>query len=788
MPTLVLYLATAAGALWLASRTLGPISRRAGVALVLLPLAVTGWAMVSGEVLGPIDQIYYTEPFLSARDQVDFVNRTGGIFTDVYSQMIPWKAAVRYALSQGEWPLWDPFILCGNPLAGSAQPAPYSPVLLLSLLLPLPQSLAFCSALVLFLAALAGFVYARELGCRESTALVAGAGWALSSFVTFWLGWPHAQTAAFLPLVLLGARRVVRQPSLGSTLTLALPLALTVLAGHPETLLHVVALGALGFAWELWDTRPLHWRASLAQGLGAGALAVALTAVYLLPFADALRQSAEFGHRSGHYAEQDRSDAWAVAGANALPSFVPAVSGKPGYRHYKPPFGWNVPGSGYAGSVLLAPALFALFRSKRRERWLLLGLGLFGLAAGVNAPGVADLLARLPLFNITINERLVLAFAFSTAMLAALGIEAWIEERDRRLAWAYLGVTSVLGLVCTLVWPFLAQEGFPGDFFALKTVALLLPPLLLALACGWKRLARWAAPALLVLLLAQRTVETRVFFQSLPERMYYPVVKPLDALPQDESPYRVTASGYSLIPNTSVFYGIEDPRGYQAMRLARLVETFRMWTVSDSTWFNRVDDFSTPFLAFLNVRYAVIPRDVTRPPGWQRVGRGKGSFLWRNPKALERAFVPNRVRLGGAWPVVRSEMEVETDFGERSWIALPDAPEEGLPEGRANGPGRVSITKKGLGYVLTTAMKRPGWVVVSVAHFKGWRATVRGKELPIAYANRAFIAVRAPAGESTIRLKYRPRSFVIGRAVTLAAILGLLGLGGWRRRSIFAHG
>jgi len=33
--------------------------------------------------------------------------------------MIPWNQAVRHALAQGEWPLWNPLILWGDVLAAT---------------------------------------------------------------------------------------------------------------------------------------------------------------------------------------------------------------------------------------------------------------------------------------------------------------------------------------------------------------------------------------------------------------------------------------------------------------------------------------------------------------------------------------------------------------------------------------------------------------------------------------------------------------------------------------------
>src|SRR6185436_7237245 len=98
----------------------------------------------------------------------------------------PWRQAVRHAVSQGEWPLWNPFILCGDPLAGSAQPAPYHPINALSLLLPIALAFTFGATAQLFSSALAAFLYFRDLGCREAAALLGATGWAFSSFLAAW--------------------------------------------------------------------------------------------------------------------------------------------------------------------------------------------------------------------------------------------------------------------------------------------------------------------------------------------------------------------------------------------------------------------------------------------------------------------------------------------------------------------------------------------------------------------------------------------------------------------------
>jgi len=88
-------------------------------------------------------------------------------------------------------------------------------------------------------------------------------------------------------------------------------------------------------------------------------------------------------------------------------------------------------------------------------------------------------------------------------------------------------------------------------------------------------------------------------------------------------------------------------------------------------------------------------------------------------------------------------------------------------------PGRVE---------LEATLERPGFVVISNAYYRGWKATVDGKEAPILRANRAMQAVPAPSGSHKVVLTYSCRSTMVGGVFS---VVSWLGLGVWwlRRRS-----
>src|SRR5947209_2335408 len=281
----LLYAATAAALLWLAHRFVTPLRRASTAILFLLPLCFTGRALLTGGVYAPVDLPYITEPLRDMREPLGVPRPHNGIISDLYAQMIPWRKAVQFALAHHRWPLWNPFILSGTVLAAAAQPAAYSPFTLLACLLPIAAGLTFSAAITFFIAGLGAYLFARDLGCRGTAALIAAGGWMYAMPMAFFVLWAIGGAWSFLPLVLLGTRRCVREPGIRSAAILTVALTLLVLAGHPETALHAVFVGALYGVFELFRGKQVL--RPILSALAAGAVALLLCAVYILPILEA---------------------------------------------------------------------------------------------------------------------------------------------------------------------------------------------------------------------------------------------------------------------------------------------------------------------------------------------------------------------------------------------------------------------------------------------------------------------------------------------------------------------
>ena len=388
---LVLYLAVTAAIVFVWSRRIAPISRGAAVALLLLPMTFTGRALLTNRVYGPIDLPFQFPPLQSMASQYGLETPHNIALSDLHAQMIPWQKAFRHALSLGEWPLWNPFILSGDILAAAAQPAVYDPLNWIALVLPIPHALTFGASMTFFFAGFFTFVFARSIGLREGPSLVAAAGFAFCAMLAFFVGWPLGRAWTFLPLVLFSVRE-----KRWAMLTLAL--TLLIVAGHPETVLHVVTIGVI---YGIREVR------SYPKAILAGVTALGLTAIYLLPFAEAAEQTIEHKMRTGYFAEKPYWIRPEVRTESIARSFVPGPKGDPR--------------STRVGFAILLLALFA----RRREAWFFAVLAVAGFLITCGIPPLPHLLHELPLYKITLNDRLAFAASFALAMLAGMGADRW---------------------------------------------------------------------------------------------------------------------------------------------------------------------------------------------------------------------------------------------------------------------------------------------------------------------------------------------------------------------------
>jgi Bacterial membrane protein YfhO len=721
----------------------------------------TGRALWTASVYAPIDIAYQTDPLRSRAAEVGVIPPRRAPLGDVVYQEIPWRQAVREALANGRLPLWNRFFLAGEPLLAAQQAAPLSPATWIGLLLPLPQAWTFEMSLRIFLALASAYLLFREWEVGELAALFGAAAWAFCDYLLFYLGYPLGPAAAPFPLVVLGLRRLAQSPGRSAFGLAVAALFLVATSGHPESLLHVAAGAGVVFLFDLARAPASRRLPAAALAVSAGLLALGLCAVLLLPFAEAVPHTAEYAARRAAYAHSPRSlpleASLRRAGSDLVP-FGPGV--------------WEP--SSYAGAIVLPLAIVGV-GSRRRERWPALVLAALGFVAFSRFPVLHDAICRLPLFDIAINERMAFLGAFALAALAALGVDR-LAEGEGRGSLLFASAAMVGAVLLLARNPAVGVTPWSRRPETLRREIAPLALLALAAIAARPDAARRVPAALLALLAASRAAEAGGFYPTVPSRAFYPPLPLLDAIPRQQ-PLRIAAIGHAFVPNIAALYGLEDVRGYEAMTFAPLAETFPLWCVPQPVWYNRMDDPTRPFLAFLNVRYAIAPPGSAAPPGWRLVSEDVGGRLFENPSALPRAFAPARIF-----------RELERTRQRDRLFAIRDFAAEGVLEaesagGGENGPAQVRIESYSAER-LEIAVDAPRGAVVatSVTAWPGWRLEIDGRSAALNRYNRAFLAFEVPAGRHRAALRYLPRSFEAGAAASGASVAILIAVLLRRRR------
>ena len=70
--------------------------------------------------------------------------------------------------------------------------------------------------------------------------------------------------------------------------------------------------------------------------------------------------------------------------------------------------------------------------------------------------------------------------------------------------------------------------------------------------------------------------------------------------------------------------------------------------------------------------------------------------------------------------------------------------------------------------------KAESQLVVSETAYPGWTVQVNGSKAPLAVFESAFLSVKLPAGQSKVKFRYRPATFIAGSVVTVFTILLML--------------
>lgn len=648
---------------------------------------------------------------------------------------------------------WNPWISSGTIGPFHLAQGFLSPFVAIPALL-LPE--AWIETGILFLkfnfAFLAAYAFLRNRRFSDLASAAGAATWAFSTAQTVWGLWMQTSVSVTYPLLLLAVDRAFDGKRPARALGFAAASALLCLAGgFPHWILYGAFAAGLYFLFRAARERP-----AALSALGRLALGAAIALAILTP---SILGSSRFVEASGYRdVRRGMGTAFHLPLRHLRLYLLPEYQGTPRRADYRG-IGW-IPGDNYVetavgiGVVAAALAAVGIFWRPRRAlvAWAVI------LAAAIAIPlyaGGSALRAAgsLPFLNITLFARSKILIVLALAVLAACGAEAL--ER----------IASNVALRRT----------------ALETAPFLIAVPLAFLVLDFHSIAR---------------PRDAVFLET-------PGIARLRER-ERQAPGRFAAPGWTLVPNVSEVFRLEDARGHLLHEAAYR----RLLSAADPNAYGRYGTYlllhprsfdpASPVLDLLNVATLAAPPGSRFPSGseverrdaavmealdprsaapepdaarFPRIYDGPDLALFARPSAFGRFRLVSRALPGGV---------EEARAADRATLATAVFTEPEVArrlsaaEASRGSGGEVRVTRlEPERFEVETTTPLPSLLVSSQKSFPPyWRLYLDGVRVPGFTANGLFLGLELPAGRHRVEGR-----FLIPRLELVISFLGLITLG-----------
>lgn len=738
------------------------------------------------------------------------------VTSDINGWIVPETALMVRELRAGRLPLWNPYVLCGQPLLANLAFAPFYPPNVLALVVEPMRALAWITVLHFWLAGLFVYVWLRRFGLRPGASLVGALAGALSTWFTTRFHLPTvAMTAAWFPGMLLAFESILARPRVRGILGLTVCVGGAALAGFPQLLvLELLGLGVYGLA------RTVQVRASVlrvgASCASAVLIGVLLGGVQLIPawalFDDSLRAA---------FASQVAAQA--LRGAALLGALHPFAFGDPitlvhslarleDYVPHRLLLGADIQENAvenalWIGALPLAFVAAALASLRRRTAaFALVVVAVVGLVLAFGLP--------IPLLQVGSPKRALVLVVVPLALLAGIGCDA-ISRRGLRSGSgiAAMVVVAVLAGITGLAtfapaWvvdALLRRVGASGVIDAdraifvdhLRATSVFPFAITCAAAVALGSFAwRWSiAVAACVAVVAVDLGAFARHFNPAQERAgQYPATAAVTFV-REANERTVRAHDLTPLPaSIGPLLGYRSADGAEPMVTRRIAELYEAlepgrFDPRDPRMMRPFTDmsvFAHPLFLRTATAFVVANRELPLTDAdvvYANEAEGLGVYRLRG--ALPR------VRLVAGWSVVGTEERLaslrDPTVDPRRLVQI----EASAAHGIASGPGPLDAPSGSARIVAETptaltieldGVERRVWLVVADTFDDGWNADEElrdgtSRRANVEVADHAFRAVEVGPETQRVTLRYEPRSFRWGVSASLFA-LAVVALGG----------
>lgn len=735
---------------------------------------------------------------------------------------------------QEEMPLWYPHIFGGVPVLGSPVGGPLAPLAQLREIMPPHVVLALSFVIFLFLAGLGMYLYLKAIGLSPYSAAL---GAVIYQFIGNLATTPaaghagRAASIAMFPLMLFFIHSGLKSRRILYFLLAALTTAFAFYEGHFQITYYGLLFIFAYVIYFLIAHRKDYTKKDIIKVLGYGLLTVAiiclLMAAIWLPVLDGLGTAARGVERGYEYATS-----WAMPPSELVDIFIPTFSGILDKYWGMNSFKIHLEYFGVIAVVLAALAIILWWKKRYVKFYAIAALVVVLIAIGSATPFFRIPHALIPGFRLFRAPALIFYLAsFSMTVLGAIAFDnIFVNNKDvnRRRMLVVTGIIIAVFILVALVFSIggdslaralqdsmkdrlLSLWGTQTARAKLSNIQKNFPSLIggawrtvlfaaivggLAYLAIKRRVKAWIFSMLLIVaaLFDQLTVVSKFLPKAPAPERYYAADDVTRFLKEDKTLFRVFPTPwYEHASDLYLLYNnIQSAGGYFPNPLKRYQEFIG---AGQSVMFTPPNLIQYPhFNDILNIKYIVaptLPEDITQfdpqvqalvmriktfLARFQRVFNGGRYTVYENQHTIPRAHLVHAYEVYDETEMMNILKSQIHD--PHTTVLLEQDP--GLPvPGLSEDP--LSDTVELLRYApneIECLVKTgsPGFLVLADNWHPDWQAFVDGEQAPTYVANQTVRAIYVTAGQHEVVLKYLSRGYILGRIVSIIALVLVVGI------------
>ncbi len=695
---------------------------------------------------------------------------------DIRGLFYPWLTLTREAIWSGRIPAWDTSQFGGYPFLSNPQVALFYPPTWLAILLPVNLGISWYVVLHIWLAGLGMYLFTRSMKAGWIGASLAALTFCFSGFVAARISAGHLGLLAahvWVPWLLLAAQWSIRRSDIWSALVAGVPFGLSILAGHPTSLLFVgLTWLALVIYLGLTEGRWLHLIRQTAVSSVVGLL---LGAALLLPFLEFSIISTRAGGTPENYGY------WSMPPAHLITFFIPNYFGDP-------TIGWwsveNFEELTYYIGILPLLAIPLALRKPSRLTWLYISLMIFGILMALGTYGFLYplLYDMLPPFKLArAPGRAAFLFVFAASALLADSVTRWEEAPEEASPTRFINRTTIiLGIAAV------TSLAATGTLFAAQHPSDTSGRL-------WHQLGGWGWALLMIVIggvLLSRYLGSNKSHRALGLGLIALVVadlfffgfKLIGVEPAGAAP--IWADARQIIGDTDeriVPWGLADLFSHNDAAQVGYNSMFGYNTLqiqANQSFVDIVPDPRSTAYDIFGAGYVIAGGPIYEPflegeNALQLIGNTDNVWVYRRARVMPIARIVYQAEVITNRAAAAQRVH-DPDFDPALTAILAKQPPCELDQSSSS-PGSAQIVEQRPGYwLIDVQTESPGLLVLGETAYPGWKVMVDGKRAEVLTTYTVVKAVCVPAGDHQVEWKFDPLSYKLGfglSIVTLGAVI-----------------